>query len=440
VRISALVRLVVNFGWRKMKALCAFLLFTLWGTALLAQNPQAMDSPAMAAPSPLSALIEEAQRNNPEIQALLHSYQAAGQMSKAAGALPDTQVMVQHLSVGSPRPFAGYTNSDFAYIGLGAAQEFPWPGERKLRQEAAGLQADVMHAQAEALSRNVVEQLKLAYFNLAYLQQTLSTLLRDDKLLSDMEQIAESRYRVGQGNQQEVLKAQLQHTRILQEINMHHREVAEQQVMLKRLLGRSQDSPDMVTEALRERALPQRAELVPQLADKNADIAVRKAGVARADKLVELSRREFRPDFGVQYMYQNTDRRFRDYYMATFTVTLPNQGRRRAELAQALEEQKAATASLGAETQRALANIEEQYRIAELSTDQLKIYREGLIPQAQATFQSAMAAYQANRQDFETLLSSFRDVLDFEEQYQKELSQHESALARLEALTGVTLP
>jgi hypothetical protein len=51
-----------------------------------------------------------------------------------------------------------------------------------------------------------------------------------------------------------------------------------------------------------------------------------------------------------------------------------------------------------------------------------------------------MAAYQANRQDFETLLSSFRDALDFQEQYQKELSEHESALARLESLTGVTLP
>jgi outer membrane protein, heavy metal efflux system len=424
-----------------MKALYVLLLFIASGVGLSAQNPQAMDSTPTAAASPLSALIEEAQRNNPEIQTMIHSSQAAGEMSKAAGALPDTQVMVQHLSVGSPRPFAGYTNSDFAYIGLGAAQEIPWPGKRKLRQDAAGLQAGAMHAQAEAVSRNVVEQLKIAYFKLAYLQETLNILLRDDKLLSDMEQIAESRYRVGQGNQQEVLKAQLQHTRILQEINMHHRDVAGQQVMLKRLLGRSQDSPDVVTEPLRERLLPpQPSELVQQIGEKNPDIAARKASAARADKLVELSRKEFRPDLGVQYMYQNTDRRFRDYYMATFTVTLPNRGRRRAELAQALEEQKAATASVDAETQRRLAEVEEQYQIAKLSTDQLKIYREGLMPQAQATFQSAMAAYQSNRQDFETLLSSFRDVLDIDEQYQKELSEHESALARLESLTEVTLP
>jgi hypothetical protein len=92
------------------------------------------------------------------------------------------------------------------------------------------------------------------------------------------------------------------------------------------------------------------------------------------------------------------------------------------------------------ETQRRLAEVQAQYQAARLSTEQLRIYREGLMPQARATLQSAMAAYQANRQDFETLLSSFRDVLDFEEQYQKELSEHESALARLESLTGVILP
>ncbi|HEU5415731.1 MAG TPA: TolC family protein [Candidatus Angelobacter sp.] len=423
-----------------MKALSLLLLVTC-GAALLAQTPQSA-MPSVTAPiSSLASLIDEAQQNNPEIRAMTHAYQAAGQMTKSAGALPDTDLMVQHFSVGSPRPFAGYTNSDFAYISLGASQEFPWPGKRKLRSEAAGLQADAMHAQADALSRTVIEQLKIACFKLAYLQETLGIIERDDKLLGDLEQIAQSRYRVGKGNQQEVLKAQLQHTRILQEINMHHRDQVEAQAEIKRLLGRGQDSPDIVTEPLRERTLPpDPAELMHSVGENNPDVAASKAGAARTDKLVELSRKEFRPDFGVQYMYQNTDRRFRDYYMATFTVTLPNRGRRKAELAQALEEQKAAAATVQTETQRRLAEVQAQYQTARLSTEQLRIYREGLMPQARATLQSALAAYQANRQDFETLLSSFRDVLDFEEQYQKELSEHESALARLESLTGVTLP
>ena len=423
-----------------MKALVILFLASC-ALASRAQNAQRTPDAAPDAVSPLASLLDEAQRNNPEIRAMSHSYSAAHQMSKAAGALPDTQVMMQHLTVGSPRPLAGYTNSDFAYIGLGAAQEFPWPGKRKLREQTAELQAGTMHAQIESVRHNVAEQVKLAYFKLAYLQETLGILQRDDKLLSEMEQVADSRYRVGKGNQQEVLKAQLQHTQILQEINVHHREQATEQAQLKRWLGRSQESPEILTEPLRERALPpDPQQLFTDTRQNNADITAGRANTARAAKAVELSRKEFRPDFGVQYMYQNTDRKFRDYYMATFTVTLPNRGRRRAELAQALEEQQAAVASVDAETQRRLAEVEEQYRAASLSADELKIYREGLIPQAQATFESAMSAYQANRQDFETLLSSFRDVLDFQEQYQKELSEHESALARLESLTGVTLP
>jgi outer membrane protein, heavy metal efflux system len=392
-------------------------------------------------PVPLSSLVAEAQGTNPEIQGAIHGSVAAGYLAKQSGALPDTQIILQHLSVGSPRPFAGYTNSDFAYIGLGASQELPWPGKRALRAQVAGAQADAMQMQSGAVSRMVIEQVKVTYFKLAYLQATLEILLRDDKLLSEMEQIAESRYRVGQGNQQEVLKAQLQHTRILQEINLHHREQGQLQARLKQLLARPQNSPDIVTEPLRERSLPESAsELLQQARQNNPEINTRERLLKRANLQTELARKEFRPDFGLQYMYQNTDRKFRDYYMLTFTVTLPNRGRNRAELAEATANRESAAAELNAEVQRRHAEVQDQYVMAKTSAEQLRIFREGLMPQAEATLRAATAAYQANRQDFETLLSSFRDALDFEEQYQKELSEHESALARLESLTGVTLP
>jgi len=416
-------------------------LFLIAASLMAAVSLAAQMQPASPLPIPLATLIAEAQQQNPEIQVSVHSALAAGHMAKQAGALPDTQVMLQHLSVGSPRPFAGYTNSDFAYIGLGVSQEFPWPGKRGLRTQIAEVRAGAMSIQTGAVSRVVIEQVKMAYFKLAYLQATLDILQRDDKLLVEMEQTAESRYRVGLGNQQEVLKAQLQHTRILQEINLHHREQGQLQAQLKQLLGRAQDSPDIVTEILRERTVPaSAAELLQQVRRNNPEISTREQLVKRADLQTDLARKESRPGFALQYVYQNTDRKFRDYYMMTFTVTLPNRGRQRAELAEAKENRQTAAAELAAEVQRRMAEVQDQYVIAKSSGEQLKIFREGLIPQAEATLRAALAAYQSNRQNFETLLSSFRDLLDFEEQYQKELSEHESALARLESLTGVTLP
>jgi outer membrane protein, heavy metal efflux system len=293
--------------------------------------------------------------------------------------------------------------------------------------------------QIESMRRMVTDKLKAAYFQLAYLQQTLSVLERNDQLLKDVEQIVESRYGVGQGNQQEVLKAQLQSTKILQEITMHHREVGQLEAQLKQLLNRSQESPDIQAEPLAARTLTYSASDLLSLAkQQNPDVKAQEAMLAKTESQVELAKKEFRPDFAVQYMYQNTDRKFRDYYMAGFSITLPNRGRRKAELAEAEATRDQANKQLEAEVQQRLAEVQDQYIVAQTLAEQLKIYKDGLIPQSNATFQSSLAAYQSNRQDFETLLSSFMDVQNLEIEYRRELAEHEVALARLEMLTGVS--
>ncbi len=390
-------------------------------------------------PIGLKDLIREAEQNNPEIAVAEHGYAAATHVARQASALPDTQVTLQQFAVGSPRPFAGYTNSDFAYLGLGASQEIPYPGKRGLRGQVANREADVRRDQIESVRRMVTDKLKAAYFRLAYLQQTLSVLERNGQLLKDVEQIVESRYRAGKGNQQEVLKAQLQSTKILQVITMHHREVGQLEAQLKQLLNRSQESPDIQTEPLVARILTYSAsDLLSLVKQQNPDVQGQQAMLAKTESQVELAKKEFRPDFAVQYMYQNTDRKFRDYYMASFSITLPNRGRRKAELAQAEATRDQAAKQLEAEVRQRLAEVQDQYVVAQTSAEQLKIYTDGLIPQSNAAFQSALAAYQASRQDFETLMSSFMDVLNLEIEYQRELADHEVALARLEMLTGVS--
>jgi outer membrane protein, heavy metal efflux system len=390
-------------------------------------------------PVSLKDLIGEAERNNPGIAVAEHGYAAATYGARQGSALPDTQVTVQQFAVGSPGPFAGYTNSEFAYIGLGASQEIPYPGKRGLRGQVANREADVRRVQIESVRRTVTDKLKTAYFQLAYLQQTLSVLERNAQVLKDVERIVESRYRVGQGNQQEVLKAQLQSTKILQEITMHHREVGQLEAQLKQLLNRPQESPDIQTEPLVERTLTYSAsDLLSLTKHQNPNVKAQEAMLAKSDSQVELAKKEFRPDFTVQYMYQNTDRKFRDYYMAGISITLPNRGRRKAELAEAEANRDQANKQLEAEVQQRLAEVQDQYVVAQTSTEQLKIYKDGLIPQSNVAFQSALASYQSNRQDFETLLSSFTDVLNLEIEYQRELAEHEVALARLEMLTGVS--
>ncbi len=92
---------------------------------------------AQSTPTSLQSLIAEARQNNLAIKAAESVIQTTRYMPQQASALPDTEVMVQHFTVGSPRPFAGYSNSDFAYIGFGASQELPYPGKRALRAKVA---------------------------------------------------------------------------------------------------------------------------------------------------------------------------------------------------------------------------------------------------------------------------------------------------------------
>jgi outer membrane protein TolC len=394
--------------------------------------------PQAGSPVTLEELIREVEQRNPDIAAAQQGYQAATHVAGQVSAFPDSQVMVQHFSVGSPRPFSGYSNSEFAYIGLGASQEIPYPGKRALRAQVANQEAESRRFQVDSTRRSVVDQLKADYFHLAYLQETLGILERNDEVVRDVQKITESRYSVGQGNQQEVLKAQLQHTKILQEITMHHREVGQMQAQLKQLLNRAQESPDIQTLPLTLRPIPYTASQLMDLAkQRNPDIQAQQQMVKQGDSQVELSRKEFRPDFNVQYMWQHTNGDTRDYYMATFGINLPNRGRRKAELAQAEANREQAKRMLEAEQQKRLAEVQDQFVVAQTSAEQLKIYKEGLIPQSEATFRSAQAAYQSGKQDFETMLNAFLDVLSMQIEYQRELADHETALAQLEALTGV---
>jgi cobalt-zinc-cadmium efflux system outer membrane protein len=396
---------------------------------------------AAGAPTPLRDLVQEAEQKNPQIAASFHAWQASRNVPKQVSALPETQVSVQQFSVGSPRPFSGYSNSDFAYIGFGASQDIPYPGKRQLRAQAAEHEADSMEAQTDSVRRMVVGNLKMVYFKLAYIQQTLGVLQKSDDLLNQVQQAAEARYRVGQGNQQDVLKAQLQHTKILQEIAHHHQEEGLLEAQLKQLLGRPQDSPEIATDTLTARSLSfSAAELLQKASENNPDVCSKQASIQQQETEVELAHKNFRPEFNVQYNYQHTNGDTRDYYMATFGIRLPNRGRQKAELAEAQQSQERARRELDSESQRVLSEVQQQYVRAKTSEERLKIYSDGLVPQSDATFRSALSAYQSNRQDFESLLSSFLDVLSVDLEYRSELVDHESALAELERLTGVDIP
>ncbi|PYT15930.1 MAG: TolC family protein [Acidobacteria bacterium] len=402
----------------------------------------ALRLPAADPPTPLSAVLEEACRNNPDILAARRGWQAATQVPTQVSTLPDPQVTVQSFSVGSPRPFAGYSNSNFAYLGFGVSQDLPYPGKLKLKGEAAQQDAAISRDKLESVRRSVLQQVKEAYFQIAYVQQTLEVLERNGKLLEQIEKIADARYRVGQGSQQDVLKAQLERTKLLREVAHHHKLMGTQQALLMKLLNRPSGSPEITTEPLVETPLRYTSDqLLTKVRGTNPDIAGQQEMVKRQSLQVEMARKDRYPDFSVQYMWQRTGPSFPSYYMLTFSARVPIYRRRKLnpEMTQAVEELNRSEREYESQVQSAYFDVRNQYIAAETASQMLKIYREGLIPQALATYRAGLASYQTGSLDFESLFSTFMDVLNFDGEYWKTLMEHETALARIEQITGVAM-
>lgn len=396
--------------------------------------------PAASSPAPLSRLLAEAEANNPQISAADHEARAARQMVPQVVTLPDPKLTYQQLSVGSPKPFAGYTNSDFSYIGIGASQELPYPGKLGLRGKVAERDADTKQAQVELAKTSIAEAIKDDYLQLAYLQQTLGILRQNESVLDELIQDSTAHYRVGQGMQQDVLQAQVQRTKIVLEITMHHQQMGQLQASLKGLLDRDQASPDIVAEDLTETPLKQTsADLLAMVSENNPQVLVDASSVRTRDAQLTSAKREGKPDFDLGYMYQNTDHQYRDYYMFTFDVRFPRKKRVNAGVAEAQEQLSASQRTRDAHFEQQLAQVQQDYVQATSDEELLKEYREGLMPQSDATYRAALSAFASDREEFAHVLTYFTDVLTLKLEYSSTLKDHELALAHLESLTGAAL-
>jgi outer membrane protein, heavy metal efflux system len=410
----------------KIRGICVFVLSA---AAAFGQNT----------PTSLYSLLTEARQNNATVHAAERAIQTAAFIPKQASALPDTEVMVQSFTVGSPRPFSGFSNSDFAYIGFGASQELPYPGKRALRAEVAQHGVTISRAEKEAATWDVLTRVKVAYFQLAASQQFVAVLNKNRQLADEIEQAVEIRYRVGQGTQQDVLRAQLERTKLLNDLSMQRRVSAQAQVVLKALLNRPPESTDIVPDPLASRSISEPASLYAKLRLSNPELQVSTEQVSQSQAAATLAKREQKPDFGVQYMWQHNASNFRDYYMGTFSVRLPNRSRVRA----AEGESQARLAQSQAEKEARLKQMEsdlgEQIAIVQTSDQQLKVYDQGLIPESESALNAGLAGYRAGKQDYQGLIVSYNDTLRLTMDRERALAEHETAIAQIERLIGEEL-
>ena len=212
---------------------------------------------------------------------------------------------------------------------------------------------------------------------------------------------------------------------------------------MKQLLGRTQTSPDLVVEEIVETPVTRNFdELLSAAQSNNPHISGAQKSVDRQKVAIEIAKKDFYPDFNAQFMWQRTDpSQFRAYYQFTVGARIPIYRKRKQqpELTQAEIDKSRAQSEVEAQLQAVSSTLRQQYVVVKKSAELSKLYREGLLPQAKAELQAGFAAYESNRQDFVTLLTSFLDVLKLDEEYWQTLAEHEAAIGQIEELTGLSL-
>jgi outer membrane protein TolC len=388
----------------------------------------------------LRALVQEALERNPEIQAAGRTVEARRARIPQARAWPDPTVSVSYGGNLLP-PFTVMNGDPSSARQFMAEQEIPYPGKTRLRGEIAAREADAETLAYEATWRRIVAEVKQAYFDLYLTDRSLSVLRQDRELLEKFAQVAEIRYSVGKAAQQDVLRAQVELSRLLERQTVLEQTRRTLEAQLNSLRDRPVDMPIGSPAELRPTPLAQSLEDLQAAAEASYPRLKREHALVEGERLaVELARKEVRPNFTLGYTYMQRAG-LPDMYGITFSTSLPifrrsKQDQAIAEAAANLESERRMEAN-----ERAVLRyrVKQEYLQAQAAEQLLKLYAQGIVPQSTLALEASLSSYETGATDFLTVLSNFTTVLDYELGYDQQLATHEKTLARLEELTGLNL-
>jgi len=255
------------------------------------------------------------------------------------------------------------------------------------------------------------------------------------------EKVTEIRYSVGKAAQQDVLRAQLELTRLAQRATLLTQQRSTLEAQLNSLRDLPVNAPVGRPAAVQPSALTYTQDQLEQAAQTNYPALKQRQMTVNQDRLsVDLARKETRPDFSVGYLFMQRNG-LPDMYGINFSTSLPIFHHRKQDMA--ITEAAANLATDRAMQANELASLRYQVRqdfLEVQATEQLlKLYSQGVKPQSSLTLESSINGYQTEEVDFLSVLSNLEAVIDAELDYHLQVTNHEKALARLEEATGLEL-
>lgn len=386
----------------------------------------------------LPDLISEALARNPELVAARKQWEAATFRIMQARSLDDPNLSVHLWNL--PQSF-NVTQTQNSIFSL--SQSFPFPGKLGLKGEVASRSAGMTEQATHAKERDLIARLKQAYYDLFLAQKVIRIHHEQVELLKQFVEIANAKFRSGEGTQADVLKAQVELSVLQQQLPVLHqrRETAGARlnVLVDRdalsLLGNAQDPPQMpfdkTLEDLYQRALEARPEL------KAAELAIE-----RNERSYQLAQRQYYPDFNVAFQrFQNYQAN--DGFGAYVAMSIPFAFWTKPKYDAAVHETAAGVAAARAD-RHVLENMT-RFQIQDLLArvragwEIVLLYKTTVLPQAEQNVEAARAGYRTGKTGFLDLIEADRARRGFQLEYYRVLVEREHRLAELEQVVGTDL-
>ncbi|MEW6672221.1 MAG: TolC family protein [Thermodesulfobacteriota bacterium] len=382
-------------------------------------------------------LVKEALAASPKIIAAREKYAALQERVPQAGALEDP--MLEFGVINLPDNF-DFGAEDMTMKEISVSQKLPFPGKRDLSREAAAREADAGAAEIEEIANQVEKEVKTAFYDLSHVYRAMEVTRRNKGILEELSRITQARYSLGMSIQEDIIRIQVEISKMLDELIMLEQQKASLAAKLNFILNRPPDRAVGLPAAVEFRpAAFSIAELQQQALAENPMLRTLTREIAARSKAVELARRDFFPDFNLRLAYGQRDDR-RDTYTGTVEMNLPVFYKSKSE--RKVAETGADVRSLQAKYDNARNEL--LYMIADMGSmtqrleRKIALYRTGIIPQALLQFESAVSAYKVNKADFMTLLDSRMRLYRYELDFHEALTEYEKNLAGLEAAVGST--
>ena len=408
-------------------------------------------SSAFAVPRPqapsqeLAALINEAIQNNSELKAGYNNWKSAESRISQAGALPDPVLGLNLMNL----PVDSYEFNQEPMTGkqISLKQKLPFPGKLGLHRKIAADKTKVQQLKFLELQLQIKKQVKLQYFELFFIDKAIETLEKNIMLLSQSGKIAETRYRTGKGLLQDVLKLQVEISKLEERIIRlkQSREVIV--IQLNKLLNRDSSHP-FAAAVLPDDSFSQKSliELKSAAAENRPLLLAWQALRGQSDHGVHLAQKSYLPDISLGIAYTHRDVLLNgsggvDYISGSVSLSLPVYfwAKQKKEVEESKLKKISAQQDFENVKQQIESEIEAKFSEMQKNHQLKELYNNRILPQTRQALQSTLGAYQVSKTDFLTLLNSYSTVYNYELEYYRVLTDCQKNQAELEALVGESL-